>query len=58
MLEDDTECESFTVIYIDSLLVYNEKYYLQVFLNNCAYKFVNKQMTDYVDENVFEFLVL
>ena len=58
MLEDDIECESFTVIYIDSLLVYNEKYYLQVFLNNCAYKFVNKQMTDYVDENVFEFLVL
>ena len=58
MLEDDIECESFTAIYIDSLLVYNEKYYLQVFLNNCAYKFVNKQMTDYVDENVFEFLVL
>ena len=58
MLEDDIECESFTVIYIDSLLVYNEKYYLQVFLNNCAYKFVNKQMTDYVDENAFEFLVL
>ena len=58
MLEDDIECESFTVIYIDSLLVYNQKYYLQVFLNNCAYKFVNKQMTDYVDENVFEFLVL
>ena len=58
MLEDDIECESFTVIYIDSLLVYNEKYYLQVFLNNCAYKFVNKQMTDYADENVFEYLVL
>ena len=58
MLEDDIECESFTVIYIDSLLVYNEKYYLQVFLNNCAYKFVNKQITDYADENVFEYLVL
>ena len=29
--EDDIECESFAVISIDSLLVYNEKYYLQVF---------------------------
>ena len=30
--EDDTEdkCESFTVISIDSLLVYKNKYYLQV----------------------------
>ena len=26
--EDDMECESFTVISIDSLLVYDNKYYL------------------------------
>ena len=26
VLEDDTECESFTVISIDSLLVYENKY--------------------------------
>ena len=26
--EDDIECESFTVISIDSLLVYDNKYYL------------------------------
>ena len=32
MLEDDIECGSFTVIYIDSLLVYDNKYYLQVYL--------------------------
>ena len=30
--EDDVECESFTVISIDSLLVYENKYYLQVCL--------------------------
>ena len=52
--EDDVECESFTVISVDSLLVYNKKYYLQVCLENCAYKTVNKQMTDYLDGNLFE----
>ena len=52
--EDDIECESFTVISIDSLLVYDKKYYLQVYLDNCAYKIVNKQMTYYLDENIFE----
>ena len=54
MPEDDIECESFIVIFIDSLLVYENQYYLKVYLNNCAYKIVNKQMTDYLDENVFE----
>ena len=44
--KDDIECESFTVIFIDSLLVYDNKYYLEVYLDNCAYKIVNKQMTD------------
>ena len=52
--EDDIECESFTVISVDSLLVYNKKYYLQVCLENCAYKTVKKQMTDYLDGNIFE----
>ena len=32
--EDDIECEFFTVISIDSLLVYENKYYLQVCLDN------------------------
>ena len=40
--EDDIECESFTVTSIDSLLVYEEKYNLQVYLDNCSYKIVNK----------------
>ena len=56
--EDDIECESFIVIFIDSLLVYENQYYLKVYLNNCAYKIVNKQMTDYLDENVFEDWIL
>ena len=40
--EDDIECKSFIVISIDSLLVYENKYYLQVYLDNCAYKTANK----------------
>ena len=40
--EDDRECESFTIISIDSLLIYENKYYLQVHLDNCAYKIVDR----------------
>ena len=52
--EDDIECGSFTAIFTDSLLVYYKKYYMQVYLDNCAYKIVNKQMPDYLHENLFE----
>ena len=52
--EDDIECESFIVISIDSLVVYENKYYLQVYLDNWAYKNATKQMTNYLDENLFE----
>ena len=48
---DDLGCECFTVISIDSLLVYESKYYLQVYLENCAYKIVDKRMTDYLGES-------
>ena len=34
--EDGIECESFIVIAIDSFFVYRNKYYLQVYLENCA----------------------
>ena len=54
MPEDNTECESFSVISIDSLLVYDNKYYLQLYIDNCTYKTVNKQMKDYLDKNIFE----
>ena len=54
MLEDGVECGSFTVISIDSLLVYDNKYYLPVYLGNCPYKIIDKQMPDYLNDNVFE----
>ena len=54
MPEGDIECESFTVISIDSLLVYEKKYYLQVYLDNCGYKIVSKWMADYLDENILK----
>ena len=53
--EDDTECISFNALSVHPLLVYNNKYYLQVY---CSYKIVNKQMTHYADENSFEDLIL
>ena len=54
MPENDIECESLTVISFDSLLVYDNKHYLQVYLENFAYRIVNKQMIDYLDENLFQ----
>ena len=54
MPQDDIEYESFTFISFDSLFVYEQKYYLQVHLDNCAYKTVNKQITDYLDKKHFE----
>ena len=44
--EDGLECESITAISIDSLLVYASSYYLQVYLDNFAYKIVTKKMID------------
>ena len=52
--EYDIEYESFTVISIDYSLVYENKFYLQVYLDNCAYKIVTKQIADYLDENIFK----
>ena len=52
--KDDIECECFTVISMNYLLVYEKKYYLQVHLGKYAYKIVKKQRTDYLDENLFE----
>ena len=52
--EDDMAYKSFTAISIDYLLGYENKYYLQVYLDNCAYKIVGKQIIDYLRENLFE----
>ena len=48
--QDDIKIQSFIVVSTDSLLACDNKYYLQVYLNNCAYKSVNKQMKDYPDK--------
>ena len=52
--EDGVGCRSFTIISINSLFVYENKYYLQVYLDGCAYKTVDKQMIDYLDNNLFK----
>ena len=52
--EDGVEYRSFTIISIDFLLVYENKYYVQVYLDNCAHKIVNTKMVDYLDDNLFE----
>ena len=52
--EADLECKFFRIMYIDSLLVCENKYYLEVYLDNCAYKIVNKQVADYLDETFLE----
>ena len=48
------ECEAFTVTFVDYLLVYENKYYLQVYLDNCADKNVYMGMIEYLDDNSFE----
>ena len=52
--EDGVKCESFTIISTDRLLVYENKCYLQAYLDNCAYKDIENKMTDYLDGNLFE----
>ena len=54
MPEGSAECRSFTHIYIHSLLVYENKYYLQLYWDNCAYKIVNTEMVDYLDDSLLE----
>ena len=44
--EDDIEYESFIIIPCDSLLIYKRQFYL----DNCAFKIVNKLMANYLDE--------
>ena len=52
--EDDIEWESFTVVSFHSLLVCENKYNLQPYLDNYAFQIANKQMADYLHENLFE----
>ena len=52
--EDDIECESFTVIFIDSLLVYKGKYYLQVYLDSFPHRVIDNQVIDHLADNLIE----
>ena len=52
--EDDKECESFTVISVDALLVHENKFYLQVYSDNCAYKIEDNEMINYLGGSPFE----
>ena len=45
--EDGAECKSFIIIATNSLLVYENKHYLQVYLDNCANKNGNTEMVDF-----------
>ena len=54
MPKDGMQCESFTAISIDSLLVYENKYYVQVYLDNCPYKIIGQQMIAYLDDSLFK----
>ena len=54
--EDDIECQSFRAISVYSLLVYENKHYKQRYLDNCAYKIVDKQMIDYIMTILFKLM--
>ena len=43
---DDIECESFTVISNDFLILYENKYFLQLYLEYYTYKVIHKQMIE------------
>ena len=52
--KDGVERDTFTNISIDSLLVYEKKYNLQVYLDNCACKIIRRQMAEYLDDHHFD----
>ena len=54
MPEGGLECQSFRIISIDSLLDYENKYYVHLYLANYAYKIANIQMLFHLDDNLFE----
>ena len=56
--KDDIESKSFEVICIDSLLVYENKYYLQIYLDNCANEIINQQMAGHLDHSLLEDQIL
>ena len=53
MPQEGGERESFTIISDDSLFIYKNKYYPQVYLGNCAYKTVNIEIVYHLDGDLF-----
>ena len=54
LVGDGGESWSFTIISIGFLLLFERKYFLQVYLENCAYKTVDKRLIDYVYNHLFD----
>ena len=52
MYEKMVQNVNLSVFFIDSLRVYDYKYYLQVYLDNRAYKIVDNQMIYYLDDDL------
>ena len=52
MPEDDVECQSFTIISVDSCLW--EQILSTNICRHCPYKTVNTEMVDYLGDNLFE----
>ena len=52
--EDDIRCESFTAISIDHLLFHENKCYLQVYLDNCGHKVIEKELVHFFCDNPFK----
>ena len=53
MPENVVECESFIIASTDSLIVSGSKCFLEVYLDNCAYKIERKKITCYLDDILF-----
>ena len=54
MPEDVVKCEFFTIASTDSLIVPGNKYFLEVYLDNCGYKIAGNKITCYLDDILFE----
>ena len=55
MPEDVVECECFMIIFLDSLIDYENKYYLPVYLDENIYRILDKEIINYLDDNIFNF---
>ena len=58
MSEDHIGCKDFTIISINSLIVSKNKYYLQVYLRNCADKMAEKRKIIKWNDKLWQILKL